>query len=92
MTSPFSRRGGVKKEENMLELIMWGEGVKMSWQTADVVYERPSSNQEPDRKGFASFRLLADTHIPKALVVCLNTGLGIHHDLGRSIFHGQSVL
>ena len=26
MTSPFSRRGGVKKEENMLEMIMWGEG------------------------------------------------------------------
>ena len=32
MTSPFSRRGEIKKEESMLELIMRGEegGVKMS--------------------------------------------------------------
>ena len=33
MTSPFSRRGGIKKQESMLELIMRGEeggGVKMS--------------------------------------------------------------
>ena len=90
MTSPFSRRGGIKKEESMLELIMRGEEGGQNF-TADVIYGRPSSNQEPDRKGFASFRLLADTHIPKALV-CLNTGLGIYQDLERSIFHGQSVL
>ena len=91
MTSPFSRRGGIKKEESMLELIMRGEEGGGQNVTADVIYGRPSSNQEPDRKGFASFRLLADTHIPKALV-CLNTGLGIYQDLERSIFHGQSVL
>ena len=93
MTSPLSRRRGVKKEEHVkIDYVGRGGGVvKMSWQTADVIYRRPSSNQEPDRKGFASFRLLADTHIPKALV-CLNTGPGIYQDLERSIFHGQSVL